>query len=79
MSGHDTRQEVIVLRKLIKNHKNINGDSYFQKIILSDTIFYYEVKRFINYNLNLDNYKNVIKKIFRVKTYRKILNKYKKE
>ncbi len=79
MSGHDTRQEVRVLRKLIKNHKNVNGDSYFQKIILSDTIFYYEVKRFINYNLNLDNYKNVIKKIFRVKTYRKILNKYKSE
>tara|TARA_B100000965_G_scaffold406497_1_gene445724 strand:- start:3946 stop:4758 length:813 start_codon:yes stop_codon:yes gene_type:complete len=76
-SGHDTRQEVKALRSLIKNHENVSGDSFFRKIILSNSIFYYEFRRFVNYKLNLDNFKNIIKKIFRIKTYRKIINKYK--
>tara|TARA_Y100000590_G_C15631160_1_gene981255 strand:- start:486 stop:1265 length:780 start_codon:yes stop_codon:yes gene_type:complete len=65
-SGHDTEQEVKVLRKLIKKHNNIEGDYFFRKIILSKTVLYYKVRKFIVYKLNLDNYKNIIKIFFRI-------------
>tara|TARA_B100000965_G_C19591860_1_gene758317 strand:+ start:2478 stop:3266 length:789 start_codon:yes stop_codon:yes gene_type:complete len=64
-SGHDTRQEVKILRQILKNYKNINGDYLFRKIILSKTNLYYEIRRFIIYYLNFDNYKNIIKKVIR--------------
>jgi hypothetical protein len=75
--GHNTRQEVKVLKKILKKHSNIYGDKLFQRVILSESMIYYEIRRFIVYKLNLDNYKNIIKKLFRKKTYIKILNKYK--
>jgi len=75
--GHNTRQEVKVLKKILKKHSNINDDKLFQKDIFRETIMYYKIRRFIIYKLNFDNYKNIIKKIFRRKTYIKILNKYK--
>ncbi len=78
-AGHDTRQEIKALRQLIKNQKNIKGDSLFNKIILSESLIYYEIRRFIIYKLNFDNYKNIIKKVFRKKTYKKILENYKRK
>ena len=75
-AGHDTRQEVKALRNLLRNNQNVHGDSFFSKIILSKTLTYYEIRRFIIYKLNFDNYKNIIKKIFRKKNYFKIFNKY---
>lgn len=63
MSGHDTRQEVKVLKEIRRNHPRVNGDKFFRRIILSKTNLYYEVRRFIIYKLNFDNYKNIIKRL----------------
>ena len=76
-SGHDTQQEVKVLRKILANYKNISGDYLFQRIIFSRTNLYYEVRRFIVYYLNFKNYKNIIKKAIRKKTYINFIRKYK--
>tara|TARA_B100001996_G_C18563491_1_gene555533 strand:- start:38 stop:826 length:789 start_codon:yes stop_codon:yes gene_type:complete len=65
MSGHNTRQEVKVLKDIIRNDPKVDGDKFFRRIILSKTNLYYEMRRFIIYKLNFDNYKNIIKKLLR--------------
>lgn len=64
-SGHETKTEVNVLKELIKIHNNIDGDNFFRKIILSKSSLYYEVRRFIIYKINIDNFKNIIKKVIK--------------
>jgi len=66
MSGHDTRQEVKTLKKIVGNDPRVDGDRFFRRVILSKTNIYYELRRFIIHNLNFDNYKNIIKKIVRL-------------
>jgi hypothetical protein len=75
-SGHDMRQEIKILKKILKKYPNVIGDKLFTRIVLSSNNFYYETRRFIIYKINLDNFKNIIKKIFRKKTYRKLKEKY---
>lgn len=65
-SGHNTQQEVKVLRSIIKKHQNIDGDYLFRKIILSKSNLYFKVRRFVIYKLNLDNYKNLFKRLIKV-------------
>lgn len=74
--GHNTRQEIKILKKYINKKDNIDGDKLFRKIILSKTNIYYELRRFYIYKINIDNFKNVLKKIFRKKTYKKLIEKY---
>jgi hypothetical protein len=69
MSGHNTRQEVKVLKKIVGNDPRIDGDRFFRRIILSKTNIYYEFRRFIIHKLNFDNYKNIIKKLLRKLKY----------
>jgi hypothetical protein len=64
-SGHNTRQEIKVLKEITRNHSRVDGDKFFRRIILSKTNLYYELRRFIIYKLNFDNYKNIIKKLFK--------------
>ena len=63
--GHNIRQEIKVLKSITKNNSKINGDKLFRRIILSKTNLYYDIRRFIVYKLNFDNYKNIIKKLLR--------------
>jgi len=63
--GHDTRKEVIALRKLLRSNSIVNGDKLFNKVIMSKNMGYYELRRFINYKLNLDNFKNILKILLR--------------
>ena len=64
ISGHDTRKEIAFLKKEVHKFKKINGDNYFRNIILTKNNFYYEIKRFVNYKLNLDFIINLIKLTF---------------
>ena len=74
--GHNTRQEIKILKKYINKKDNIDGDKLFRKIILSKTNIYYELRRFYIYKINIDNFKNVLKKTFRKKTYKKLIERY---
>ena len=59
--GHNTRQEIKILKKYINKKDNIDGDKLFRKIILGKTNIYYELRRFYIYKINIDNFKNVLK------------------
>lgn len=61
ISGHDMRKEIVFLKKEVHKFNQISGDNYFKKILLPKNNLYYEVKRFVNYKLNLDFIKNLIK------------------
>ena len=61
ISGHDTRKEIVFLKKEVHKFNQISGDNYFKKILLPKNNLYYEAKRFVNYKLNLNFVKNLIK------------------
>ena len=60
--GHDINKEVQGLKKLIsENNRNIFGDILFERIILSKSNIYFKIKQFLNYYVNIDNFKNLLK------------------
>ncbi len=61
--GHDINNEVLSLKKLIAENinRNISGDNLFKKIIFSKSNVYFKTKQFFNYNINIDNFKNILK------------------
>lgn len=63
MSGHNIKEEILGLKKIIQinKSKNIKSDLLFKKIVKSKTMIYFNTRRFLVYYVNIDNFKNQVK------------------